>query len=82
MGWDSTLGMVFRHEAFAGSRVRGGSDGIVSRIGGFVRVGRATKQKHTPAFFLSLNRQCLIFRTLAAMRPSLDRASFFAPLEL
>lgn len=36
--------MVFRHEAFTGSRVRGGSDGIVSEIGDFVRVGRATRQ--------------------------------------
>lgn len=77
---------MFRHEAFAGSRVRGGTDGAVSGIGGFVRIGRATRQidrqKHTPVFSLSLNRQSLIFRTLTTRRPSPDRASFFSPLEL
>lgn len=84
MRWDVTLGMVFRHEAFAGSRVRGGSDGTVSGIGGFVKIGRATRQtdRETPVFSLTLNRHCPIFRTLPARRPSPDRASFFAPLEL
>lgn len=50
----------------------------------FVRIGRATRQtdRETPVFSLTLNRQCLIFRTLPARRPSPDRASFFAPLEL